>query len=241
MTLEARKDIEEFDRDASKGGYLYTRGDRLSAQLSNARMSEAIIAAADFSAKRVIDLGCGDGAYTLGLVTDGGAQSVLGVDPAQAAIAQANDRARLAGVERCSFLVASIYDLDPAVFSFDIAVLRGVLHHTDDPKRALAVALSLARTVVVLEPNGNNPVLKLNERMSSYHRAHGERSFLPSTVIKWAQDGGGRLASSRAINLVPFFSPDRLAQFCKVGEPVVESIPVLRAVACGQYVFRFER
>src|SRR5271166_4338727 len=100
--------IEEFDRDASKGGYLYTRGDRLSAHLSNARMSKAVIAAADFSAKRVIDLGCGDGTYTLELVTEGGAQSVLGVDQAQTAIVQATDRAKLAGVVRCSFRVANI-------------------------------------------------------------------------------------------------------------------------------------
>jgi SAM-dependent methyltransferase len=241
LPVAQRKDIGEFDQDAAAGGYLYTRPGRLSSSLSNARMSQAILAAADFTAKRVIDLGCGDGAYTLELVSVGGAASAVGVDPAPAAISAATDRAKLSGVDGCSFRVGNIYSIDPRIENYDIAVLRGVLHHTDDPEKALAVALALAPFAIVLEPNGSNPVLKLIERLSPYHRAHGERSFLPSTIRRWARRTGGRAGLQRAINLVPMFCPDWLARFCKVIEPTVEALPLLRNFTCAQYVFRFER
>jgi hypothetical protein len=131
--------------------------------------------------------------------------------------------------------------MDATAENYDIAVLRGVLHHTDDPERALAVAMALAPVTIVLEPNGNNPVLKLIERISPYHRAHGERSFFPFTIRNWARRAGGRVVSQRAINLVPIFSPDWLAQTCKTAEPLVEALPLMRDITCGQYVFRIER
>ncbi len=40
------------------------------------------------------------------------------------------------------------------------------------------------------------------------------------------------------LNLVPVFCPDWLARLLKVFEPVVERIPLLRVIACGQYVLR---
>jgi 2-polyprenyl-3-methyl-5-hydroxy-6-metoxy-1,4-benzoquinol methylase len=36
-----------------------------SAQLANARISQSIAESYDFSGKRILDLGCGDGTYTL--------------------------------------------------------------------------------------------------------------------------------------------------------------------------------
>ncbi len=38
------------------------------------------------------------------------------------------------------------------------------------------------------------------------------------------------------IGLVPFFCPDLMARVLNALEPIVERIPVLRAIACGQYV-----
>ena len=49
-------EVEVFDRDAAAGGYVYARGDRVSSTLTNARLTEAILAAADFRGRRVIDL-----------------------------------------------------------------------------------------------------------------------------------------------------------------------------------------
>jgi SAM-dependent methyltransferase len=229
----ATKVVEVFSKDASGGGYLYTRPEHLSARYSNARMSEAIATAVPLAGRRLIDLGCGDGTYTRDFVTRDRMSFVLGIDPAQDAIAHARTLATGAGVFNCEFRQAGIDDLDDAE-QFDVAVLRGVLHHLDDPAAAVRKALRIARDVVILEPNGLNPVLKIIERTSAYHREHGERSFVPALLEDWVRVAGGRVVARRFINLVPFFCPAPLARVLKSVEPIIEVLPLLRRIACGQ-------
>ncbi len=235
---ENKANVQAFDRDAVEGGYVYARQDRLSSVLANARMSRAIVAATSFAGRRVVDLGCGDGSYTVPLRTEAGASYVLGIDPAPAAIELARDRA--AGVDGCEFVVGSIYDPPPGQ-SFDIAVIRGVLHHLSEAERAVAAAVQMAERVVILEPNGTNPVLKLIEKLSPYHRAHEERSFLPATIDRWIRKAGARVVRREFINLVPMFCPERLAQTLKALESYVEHVPGVNAISCAQYVVTAER
>jgi hypothetical protein len=94
--------------------------------------------------------------------------------------------------------------------------------------------LRLAPTVVFLEPNGLNPVLKLLERCSTYHRDHDEQSYSAAAYARWIASGGGRLRSVRYFGLVPHFSPDWLAHAGAALEPLVEHVPGVRVVACGQ-------
>ena len=230
-----KANVDAFDRDAaSRGGYVYTDRVRLSSRFANARISQAILAAAEPKGRRVVDLGCGDGAYTTEFV-QAGAREVLGIDPAPTAVAKAQRAA--AGFVGCSFEVRSVYKMPrPGDERFDVAVLRGVLHHLRDPEAAVAAALRTARNVVILEPNGLNPVLKVLERVSPYHRAHEEQSFLPGTIDRWCERGGGRVTSRAHVNLVPMFCPDWLATLSRCFEPVVERVPGLRSLACGQYL-----
>jgi SAM-dependent methyltransferase len=234
-----KANVGVFDRDAAAGGYLYTRGDRLSAVLANERQTQGILQAADFKGRRVIDLGCGDGTYTLELARRSGAAFVLGIDPAAAAIERATRSAKAACVE-CRFDVGSIYDL-AVPQRFDVAVVRGVLHHLAEPAAAVANAFRLADTVVILEPNGINPVLKLIERVSAYHREHEERSFLPTRIDAWIDAGGGRVTRRAFITFVPFFCPAALARVLKFCEPGVEALPVVRWIAAGQYLVTARR
>ena len=225
--------VEIFSADAAEGGYVYTRAGKLSALTSNRRQSRAILGALSFAGKRVVDLGCGDGTYTLEFVTLAGAASVVGVDPAQGAIAHAEQLLRKRSVANVSFLQASIDDFAPDA-PFDVAVLRGVLHHMDNPEAAIAKALQIARQVVILEPNGLNVILKLIEKLSPYHRRHGERSFLPATLEKWIAKGGGAVTKRQFVNLVPFFCPDAAVKLLAALEPIVEALPFIRNFACGQ-------
>src|SRR5690348_13767170 len=83
--------VDRFNRDVAElGGYAYT-GDRLSSRLANQRITDAIVEAADVAGKRVIDVGCGDGTYTIELAA-AGAESVLGTDAAAAAVERARSR-----------------------------------------------------------------------------------------------------------------------------------------------------
>ncbi len=161
---ENKANVQAFDRDALEGGYVYARQDRLSSVLANTRMTRAILAAVDFSGRRIVDLGCGDGSYTVPLRAAAGGSYVLGIDPAPAAIELARDRA--VGVEGCEFVVGNIYD-PPRGQSFDIAVIRGVLHHLSEPDRAVAAAVQMAERVVILEPNGTNPVAEADREIIS--------------------------------------------------------------------------
>jgi 2-polyprenyl-3-methyl-5-hydroxy-6-metoxy-1,4-benzoquinol methylase len=243
LPSDIKKNVRRFDEDVRKqGAYAYT-GDRLSAQLANARISRSIAESFDFQGASVLDLGCGDGAYTVEFAALGVLQ-VVGLDPAAVAIDAARTRANALGVaDIVRFEVGNIYDLDEHLFSgrFDCIVIRGVLHHLPDPARALAGLAEFEGTVVVLEPNGNNPVLKLLERFSRYHIDHEERSFRPALICSWINSSGLSVQSCRVLNLVPFFCPDNIAKVLRVIEPVVEQVPLLRDIACGQVIITAHR
>lgn len=236
--VTTKKNVDQFDEDVRKtGSYAYT-ADRLSALLSNSRMSEGIAESYDFSGKTVLDLGCGDGTYTLELPTLS-VKEVIGVDPAGAAIEAANAKARKLGVDATvKFEVGNIYELEPflAENRFDCIMLRGVLHHLPDPARAIANLSGFNGSIVVLEPNGNNPVLKLIEKFSRYHIEHEERSFSPALIRSWLTAAGFRVHSNKVINLVPVFCPDWMARIFRFVQPLVERLPLVRNIACGQII-----
>lgn len=233
-----KQNVRRFDEDVrEQGGYAYT-GDRLSARLANARISRSIADSFDFRGASVLDLGCGDGAYTVEFAALG-VRHVLGLDPAAVAIDAAQARATAMGVANTvSFEVGNIYALDNYLTSgrFDCIVIRGVLHHLPDPARALAGLSAFDGTVVILEPNGSNPVLKLLERFSRYHIEHEERSFRPGLICTWLTAAGLRVRSCRVLNLVPFFCPDPMARALRAVEPLVERVPLVRDIACGQTI-----
>lgn len=233
--------VAPFDRDVEHGGaYQYTDGTRLSARIANERYTAMILSFADFNDARVVDVGSGDGAYTVELARHSGARSVLGIEPSEKAALRA---AETYGdwAPRVAFRHASSADLLAEDLEFDIAVYRGVLHHVGDPREEIARAARLAPISIVLEPNGLNLLMKLVEKVSPYHREHGERSFTPRLMRRWFEQAGARLERFRFFGLVPYFCPDTVARLGKGLEPVVESVPGLRALACGQYVCAFAR
>lgn len=242
MNSEADRNIKDnvgrFDEDVRKtGSYAYT-AEKLSSKLANRRISEGIWSSYDFQNKKVLDIGCGDGTYTLEFPNQGVAE-IIGVDPAIAAVDAATKKAAIAGVSnKVKFDVGNIYELAQKYngCAFDCIILRGVLHHLPDPERAILAISGISKTLIILEPNGYNPVLKLLERYSRYHIEHEERSFLPSTIRKWIALAGMSTENVEHINLVPMFCPDWMAKFCNFLQPVVERIPLLREIACGQCV-----
>ena len=235
MSLPSERNIDAFNADArERGGYLYSTNAPLSARLAHERYTQAILSLCDFQGKNVIDIGCGDGVFTLELATRGNPASLVACDPAVEALELAAKKSTGSNI---TFAAASAYDLPYADKQFDIAHLRAVLHHMDHPVDALREGLRVAKEIVVLEPNGYSPVLKFNERFSSYHIQHDEKSYAPAKLDAWVRSVGGEVVSRCWVGLVPTFAPDWFAKSLKVVEPIVEKIPVLRSVACGVYVF----
>lgn len=236
--VNTKQNVSRFDEDVrNSGAYRYTAGS-LSAQMANARITSAISSAYRFEGARVLDLGCGDGAYTVEFAALG-VSEVLGIDPSPAAIDAANARAERLGLSsKIRFETGNIYELGTLLSEgvFDCIVLRGVLHHLPDPARAIAALSEFKGTLIVLEPNGLNPILKMLEKFSKYHIEHEEQSFSPARIKFWIGNSGLRVSKSNVINLVPMFCPDWMAKTLRVLEPVVERIPILRDISCGQSV-----
>jgi len=227
--------VDPFEQDVLQtGGYRYTTDAPLSSQMANQRITDACLASADCRGKRLLDLGCGDGTYTAELLRLGQPASIHGVDPSPGAISAAMARTE---DPRLTFAVGSAEGLPHPDGAFDVAYLRGVLHHMEQPVEALAEGLRVAPLIVVVEPNGYNPGLKVLERVSAYHREHGERSYPPRRLDRWAESVGGRVVARRYVGFVPMFSPDVYARMAKRIEPALEGRPILRQAMCAQYVF----
>jgi SAM-dependent methyltransferase len=234
--MTARPGVDPFDADAATGaGYVYTTQKRLSSQLALARHLELILALGRLGGRSVLDIGCGDGFSTIQFWDAAGPSKLAGVDPAANAIRVAN---RNRGSRPIDFEAADGHNLPYPDDSFDLALIQGVLHHDDEPRASIREALRVAREVVILEPNGLNPGLKVIEKVSPYHRRHHERSYPRRRLRRWIEAAGGRVEEERFAVFVPMFCPDWMAKLMKRLEPLVERTPGLRSLCCAVYVLR---
>jgi SAM-dependent methyltransferase len=228
-----------FDADSAQhGGYLYTTNQLLSSRIAIERQTREVSTAYNFTAMSVVDIGRGDAGISIDLYDHTHPARMEGIDPASNAIEIG--KSRING-RRIQLSVASAYNLPFSDSMSDVAHLRGVLHHMETPAVALREAARVARSVVVLEPNGYNPLLKAIEIFSPYHRRHGERSFLASTIDRWMREAGMSITYRNFCCLVPYFCPDFIARALKTIEAAAEATPGFRLLACGAYVVTGER
>jgi ubiquinone/menaquinone biosynthesis C-methylase UbiE len=111
---------------------------------------------------------------------------------------------------------------------FDVAVIRGVLHHLYYPEDAIKKISKIADNVLVLEPSGYNPIVKIIEKTSPYHIAHQERSYWPPTLNKWFKNAGYKVLRQKYFGIVPYFCNEKLAKMLKIVEPFFELIPLIK-------------
>lgn len=228
-----------FDADVDDhGGYRYSSDAPLSSRLATQRMVDACLEIADFHGRRVLDVGCGDGVFTFQMYDRAAPESVVAVDLAERALASARSRV---GQRRIVFAPGNATSLDFPDDSFDLAWFLGVLHHVSDPARSLREALRVARQVVVLEPNGYSPILKLLEKYSRYHVEHHEKSYTQAQLARWVRDAGGEVTAQKFVGLVPMFCPAWMARGLRLVQPVLEAMPLLRRFGCAQTVFVAQR
>lgn len=233
-----KANVRRFNDDIINGGsYLYT-GKSLSSWLANTRISSELIVNYNFAGKAVLDLGCGDGTYTLEIPSYGAA-IVVGIDPAERAVHAARIKAADARLnDIVSFKLGNIYTLEDTLSleNFDCIVMRGVLHHLPDPCKALEILADFQGTLILLEPNGYNPVLKVLEKTSRYHIEHEEQSFTSNKIKCWLNNAGFNVRIIKYYNMVPMFCPDWMARSLKLLEPLFERLPLLKTFALGQCI-----
>jgi len=235
---QQKNNVAVFDRDVRENaGYRYTTHARYSSVVANERITRATLRHIDDRVKRVLDAGCGDGTYTQQLKASRPLLEMSGFDPAVEAINVA--RRRHVGIQ---FETADI--LRPETFppgKFDLVIVRGVLHHLSDPAAAIRNCANLSDRILIIEPNGNNPILKLIEKFSVYHREHEEQSFSSRTLKAWCRDAGFAVSSLEFIGFVPFFFPGGLAKLIHFFQPFLERFPLLGRFFGAQIVLMAER
>lgn len=102
--------------------------------------------------KRVLDLGCCQGFWTLE-AAQAGAAVCLGLDSSDAFIAEARALRTLFGAEGCEFRQTHLEDdlwwdgLEP----FDVTLFLGLFYHLADPLSVLRRAMPLTREAIVID------------------------------------------------------------------------------------------
>jgi ubiquinone/menaquinone biosynthesis C-methylase UbiE len=114
------------------------------------------------STDRVLDVGCGPGAFTAIVAEMAG--TVVGVDVSRAWVDAAQVTFRSRGVANASSVLTAGNELPFENESFDAVIMVDVIHHLEHPERMLAEVrrvLTRAGTLLVFEPNKLNPLLTL--------------------------------------------------------------------------------
>jgi 2-polyprenyl-3-methyl-5-hydroxy-6-metoxy-1,4-benzoquinol methylase len=232
MPISQKNEI--FDNDVlAIGGYVYTTSDQLSSRMATQRTSDIILETECFKNKSVLDMGCGDGFFTIKFFDQGSPSIMIGVDASVQAIHAANLKK---GDRQIEFSVGDAHHLPWKDNHFDLVMIQSILHHDDNPGDMIREAFRLAPMILIHEPNGNNLGLKLIEKVSPYHKEHGEKSYKSSQFDRWINEAGGQMMYVKFAGFVPMFCPDWIARFTKWIEPLIEAIPGVRDLICAVVV-----
>lgn len=185
---------------------------------------------------KILELGCGDGAFT-GTVLAKKFNSVDGYDYSISAIKKADS---MFGSDSVRFHVDNIIDMDYlAGQHWDGAFLMGFLHHVKNDAHSIVSRLSkVAPNVVVVDPNGNNLIRKTLEYLPSYRRA-GEDSFRLNQLENIFKSAGYKLVKRNIVSLVPPFTPRFLLSTMICLEKIVDSSSMLKRIN-STYVLGFK-
>ena len=90
-----------------------------------------------FKNKKILDMGCGSGRFTLALASLG-AKKVIGVDLGAEGIEVAKKTAKLNHIKNVKFVEGSVLNLPFKNEEFDFVFCKGVLHHTGNLEKGLS-------------------------------------------------------------------------------------------------------
>lgn len=235
-----KKNVAEFDLDVVKNnGFVYTTNLKYSSIVSNKRISDEVNKNILKDVSVIFDAGCGDGTYTNEIQKAFPNAKLLAADPSVEGIKVAQKK-----YPKIDFFVIDLEN-EEGFKRFeeivDVTVIRGVLHHMHNPIEGIRNISKITNKLIIVEPNGNNPILKIIEKTSKYHIEHEEQSFSSATLIKWCAENGFTNIKVNYIGLVPFFFPTILAKIVYFFQPLVERIPIMNKYFCAQVVLTANR
>jgi ubiquinone/menaquinone biosynthesis C-methylase UbiE/DNA-binding MarR family transcriptional regulator len=113
--------------------------------------------------------------------------SGLGIDLSREMLNVARSHLDDRGLNHCSVRHGTVYDLDVAHRSIDVAVLHHVLHFLDDP------ATAIAQAATTLHPDGTLLIVDFAPHRREVMRsdyAHRRLGFTDAEIVGWCEDAG---------------------------------------------------
>lgn len=130
--------------------------------LAEQRIGSVVAALRSSGAKRVLDLGCGEGRLLRELLSDKTFEEIVGLDVSHRALEIASQKLRLEELpkmqkDRIRLIHGSLTYRDKRLASFDAATVVEVIEHQDPPRLAaferVLFEFARPRTVIVTTPN----------------------------------------------------------------------------------------
>jgi 3' terminal RNA ribose 2'-O-methyltransferase Hen1 len=170
-------------------------------RLNDQRMGAVVAALKQSGARRVLDLGCGEGTLLRALLDIPAFSEIVGVDVSYRALEKARDRLRLdrlppARKERVRLIHGSLTYRDRRLDGFDAAAVVEVIEHLDPPRlRAFErVLFEAARptTVVITTPNAEYNVRFETLPVGTFRHKDHRFEWTRAEFQGWAQTVAGR-------------------------------------------------
>jgi 3' terminal RNA ribose 2'-O-methyltransferase Hen1 len=235
LTREALARLaEEDDPDPDATGAVHAEEEAAVEEkvgLGQQRVGAVVAALKSSGAKRVLDLGCGEGRLLKALLAEKSFEQVVGMDVSSHALEVARDRLRLERMSerqraRVELLHGSLTYRDKRLAGFDAAAVVEVIEHLDPPRLAAfeRALFEFARpgTVVMTTPNAEYNVMW--ESLPAGHVRHKDHRFewARAEFQDWATRAAQRFGYS--VRFLPIGPEDP-----KVGAPTQMGVFTLNA------------
>jgi 3' terminal RNA ribose 2'-O-methyltransferase Hen1 len=219
----------EFDGQADGGGTLDPPGQP--AALAQQRRAAVLAALRAARARRVGDLGCGEGTLTADLLAEPGIEQVVATDVSARALRAAGRRLHLDTMperqrDRLRIFQSALTYRDGRLAGLDAAVLMEVIEHIDAPRlgalERVVFGFAAPATVIVTTPNAEYNV-RFDGLPAAAMRHHDHRfEWTRAQFRAWAQRAGD--AYGYTVRHLPVGTedpgagpPTQLAIFSKAG------------------------
>jgi 3' terminal RNA ribose 2'-O-methyltransferase Hen1 len=169
--------------------------------LNEQRINTVVAALKSSGAKRVVDLGCGEGKLLRALLADRGFDAILGLDVSHRALQIAHERLKLEQMptrqrERLTLIQGSLMYRDSRLAGYDAATVVEVIEHLDEARLAAfeRVLFEFARPAHVVLTTPNVEYNALFETLPAGKLRHKDHRFewTREQFKTWAERIAGR-------------------------------------------------
>lgn len=164
--------------------------------------------------KKLLDLGCGDGAIDRLLAENNPELDITAVD------LEPHEQWNFRHPKNLRFQTASVFKLPYKADSFDTVIIKDVLHHLPNPEKIIAELARIAKNqVIIIEANRYNPIsyIRMVRIAKHDHLSYGK---LKRVV--------GRSANIKSVEAHVW--PNSLKAVGKVSDLLFNKIPVLARI-----------